>query len=241
MERRTEPVSEPRGAHRDVTAVALGAVVLVGLALLKPWGVPNPGATTEASPTPAGSAATETNALPSPQSEESLVAGFCLQPAGWRIFTTERFGDRDVRVWRSAEATADAVDAADAEIPRTPVASRSVATLGFCAPVSGPDRPPIEATVTLYRIDPGAPPSILAVGRVQPVARPSAMGSVFSPPLSKNLDMDGQSGWVSGVYVFRVGGWTPGAYVRWLGVTIDVLPGISPATPSADAAATAEH
>jgi hypothetical protein len=228
VERRTEPVSEPRAAHRDVTAVVLAVAVIVGLALLKPWGPPNSGGTAEPGMTLPTSAIAEATPSPTPMSEESLVAGFCLQPAGWRIFTTEHWSDRDVRVWRTALAFANAVDATDTRIPMTPVASRSVTTLGFCAPVSGPDRPPIEATVTVYRRDPGEPPTILAVRRVQPAARPSALGSVFSPPLSKNLGMDDEIGWVSGVYVFRVGAFTPGAYVRWLGVTVEILPGPRP-------------
>ena len=231
MERRSAPVSEPRGAHRDVAAVSLAVVLLLGVALVKPWGQPKPGGTIETGPSPSASVAVELTTSPTPITEESLVRGFCLQPSGWRIFTTEHWTDHDIRVWRSAEGTADAIDAADSRIPMTPVASRSVTTLGFCAPVSGPERPPRDATVALYRVDPGGQPRLLAARRVQPVERPSPLGTVFSPPLSKNVDVDEHNSWPSGVYVFRVGGERAG-YVRWVGATIDILAAPSPATPA---------
>jgi hypothetical protein len=225
MEPRTEPVRPPEDGHRPALTVVVVAVVLVTIAVIKPWPGPIPFALPAAAP--AGTPVAIPSTTPGPPSDDALVDAFCLQPSGWRIYAAERWSDRDVRSWRSADAIAGATGPSDPRIPVTPLASHWIMSLGYCAPISGVDRPPAEAAVTVFQVpDAGsAAPELLALQRLQPALRASALGAVFAPPSGPRGGKTGPaSGWQDGTYVFRIGGATRDNFVRWLGVRVEILP-----------------
>lgn len=227
MERRTGPVDPRGGGERPASVVVIAAAVLVVVALVKPWGLPAsvnlPGAAPQrspsASPTPAPTA--------TPVTADTLVAPFCFRPSGWRVFAAERWSDRDVRSWRSAETRANATGPGDPRIPVTPLASHWIMSLGYCAPVEGPERPGAAAAVTVYRILDGADAELLALRRLQPSLRASPLGAVYAPPASPGgtaPTVGPGSGWQDGTYIFRIGDSASDGQARWLGVRIEILP-----------------
>lgn len=231
MERRTGPLDPHRGGGRPALVVVIAAALLVAVALVKPWGLPvGLGLRVAAPPTAAPPGPTPT---PAPLTDDTLVAPFCLQPSGWRVFAAERWSDRDVRSWRSAETFAGASGPRDPRIPITPLASQWVMSLGYCSPVAGPERPPPGATVTVYRLlDVVNEPQVLPLRRLQPSQRASPLGVVYAPPTIWRSTAGGpafgpgsgpSSGWQSGTYIFQIGA-TNRPPVRWLGVRIELLP-----------------
>ena len=97
-------------------------------------------------------------------------------------------------------------------IPFNPVASDTVEAIGWCAPVTGPDRPPLTAEATLFRLVDGVA-SEVAVDRLEPAAR-DALGELWLP--------QGQAGgrrplWAPGRYVIRLAA-PSGGYERYLGI-----------------------
>jgi hypothetical protein len=190
-----------------------------------------------AAPVPAAQVRSSSTAPPSRAigargiTDEELVAPFCLSPSAWRVFATERWSNRGLRSWQAAAAATVASGPTDPTIPITTVSSQWIQTLGYCAPVDGPDRPPADSTVTLYRIPAGPPKDgrageLVATRRLQPVLRLSSLGADFAPPASSTeaTTSGPASGWQAGTYVFRIEGPAGSAFVRWLGVRVDVLP-----------------
>jgi hypothetical protein len=224
MERRTGPLDPgPRG-DRPASVVVIAAALLVAVALVKPWGspprleLPAPAARTVPSATPTPTPA------PTPVTADSLVAPFCFQPSGWRVFAAERWSDRDVRSWRSAETFAAATGPGDPRIPVTPLASQWVMTLGYCAPVAGPERPGAATSVTVFRLLGDGDAEVLSLERVQPLLRASPLGAVYAPPPMAGSTAGPGSGWQDGTYVFRFGTSAADPSARWLGVRIQILP-----------------
>ncbi|HEY0443461.1 MAG TPA: hypothetical protein VGC90_04480 [Candidatus Limnocylindrales bacterium] len=232
MERATAPVRTGGGERRAASLASIAVLALIAAAIVKPWGVP--GAPAPVVAARSASAVAEATAAPAPTqrgvTDEDLVAPFCLSPSGWRVFATERWSNRGLRSWQAADAASAASGPSDPTIPVTTVSSQWIQTLGYCAPVDGPDRPPPDSTVTLYRIPGGASgdvpsPQVVAAHRLQPVLRPSTLGADFAPPVSAPPATIGPaSGWHDGTYVFRIDGPAGSGFVRWLGVRLDVLP-----------------
>jgi hypothetical protein len=222
--------------------VALG--LLIGLAILKPWAAVVPagdggdpsGFGRRAAGTPSGTASAAPTA--SPDRERALVSSFCLEPSGWRLFASERWAGRAIRGWKSIEPATTADGPGDPGIPLVPQASRAVLTLGYCAPVDGPDRPPGPTVTTIYRqvTDPNVRPGAvgwetIAAPRLAPVGPASELGAVWGPPRATggagpSRAPDGLAGWGSGVYIFRIGNQIAGdaTFERWFGVVVEVLP-----------------
>ena len=220
MERRTAPVDPRGGGGRPASVVLIAAALLVAVAIVKPWGLP-------ARPVPV--AAPQPNPTPTPTAPpitaDTLVAPFCFEPSGWRVFAAERWSDRDVRSWRSAETLAGATGPRDPRIPVTPVASQWIMSLGYCAPVAGAERPPPGASVSVYRLGDEGDAQLLPLRRIQPPLRGSPLGAVFAPPASERPTAAGPaSGWQDGTYIFRIGDPGMDPLARWLGVRIDVVP-----------------
>jgi hypothetical protein len=211
-------------------------LALVAIAIAKPWGAPAPAPPNAAAQLPSASTAAPLRAVSDRETtDEELVAPFCLSPSGWRVFATERWSNRGLRSWQAADAATVASGPGDPTIPVTTVSSQWIQTLGYCAPVDGPDRPPADSTVTLYRIPSGSVTDtrageLVAAHRLQPVLRPSILGADFAPPASTGPTTFGPgSGWPAGTYVFRIDGPAGAGFVRWLGVRVDVLPQLSAA------------
>ena len=86
--------------------------------------------------------------------------------------------------------------------------------IGWCAPVTGPDRPPLTAEATLFRLVDGVAIEV-AVDRLEPAAR-DALGELWLP--------QAQAGgrrplWAPGRYVIRLAA-PSGGYERYLGMQV---------------------
>ena len=129
------------------------AVLLVTLAILKPWGSlgvpatapPRPIVTAEPVGSPAATATTP----------EGLAGPVCLGTGGWRIASLETWRTQDVRVWRALEPAVDAIGPLDQAIPVVPIIALEVQAMGFCAPAYGPDKPVGPANVAAWRVEDG--------------------------------------------------------------------------------------
>lgn len=214
-------------------------MLLVGVAILKPWSSVAPSAVPGERP---GSASRSTAGPPAtptlrPDLDRALVSSFCLEPTGWRLFATETFAEYQVRSWKSMVPAAEADGPGDARIPLIPEASRKVLTLGYCSPIQGPERPPEPTTTTMFRRidDPAAAGGVrwepITAPRVLPVDGVSRLGGVWGPPGNTNRFIDppagAATGWPSGTYVFRIASHgragDPG-FERWFGVVVEILP-----------------
>ena len=211
--------------------------MLVGLAIIKPWPTVIPGIGGAPSASASRQAGPDTpKATATPDIERALVSSFCLDPSGWRLFSSERWAGRRIRGWKVIEPASAADGPGDVRIPLVPEASRAVLTLGYCAPISGPDRPPGPTTTTIYRqvTDPAGSGGFgwetVVAPRIAPADTPSSLGGAWGPPGTTGRSADPSSGpangWPSGTYVFGIQG-AGGAgrtFERWFGVVVDVLP-----------------
>jgi hypothetical protein len=213
-----------RGRGPTIAAALVAAAFLVGL--VRPWDwlaggsprVPAPAALvaeegpTTASPQ-AGVAGVRASGRADGDAEPAAAAPTCAYPAAWRTATIQMWAGARARVWTAAEAVA-ATTVDDPSIPFNIVASDTVEAIGWCAPVTGPDRPPLAAVATLFRLEAGVA-SEVAVDRLEP-AVPDALGKLWLPP--------GQAGgrrplWAPGRYVIRLAA-PSGGYQRYLGIQV---------------------
>jgi hypothetical protein len=202
----------PVGLWLAVTVIALVTAVI------KPW----------ADEPPAGAAGPITTVVranrsgPTPiptvrlDSAGPLVALFCLDPESWRIATVERWRDQTIRVWRAIEPTAVASGPNDARIPVFPVVSEGVTELGWCAPVSGPDRPVGLATVEAWQRTAGRSVAIRTSG-TRATGVGLSFGGMYSPPGGVDDVV-----WPDGSYVFRFR--EPTGRERWFAVEVELRP-----------------
>lgn len=236
-----EPIPlPPRRDGPTASSVLAAIVVVLVVAIIKPWGV---GGVAEPQVEPIGPAparAPSVAARPTPDVARELVSALCLEPAGWRLYATERWSDWLVRSWKSIQPVTNADGPGDPRIPQFPEASRAVLTLGYCAPVTGAERPPGPTTTTIYRrTDPVATPrgdeawEVIDPARVQPIAGPTHLGGAWAPPdrPDRGAAASGPApGWASGEYVFRIAadGADEAAFTRWFGVIVEVAPVSAP-------------
>lgn len=150
----------------------------------------------------------------------------CAYPSSWRTASLQLWAGREARVWTAAEAVV-ATGPADPSIPFHPIASRQVEAVGWCAPVTGPDRPPAVAAGTLFRLLGGVATQV-AVRRLEPAAA-SALGELWAPVPAD----DGRPArWPDGRYVIRLA--TPdGGFVRYLGLEVGVVDRVAAPSPGA--------
>lgn len=216
-----------RGRGPTVAVALVAGAFLLGL--VRPWdwltggaaAVPAPPAmVTEAgpavpSPYP-GVAALPPSARAAGDPEPATAAPTCAYPTAWRTATIQMWAGVRARVWTAAEAVAAAgVD--DPSIPFNPVASNAVEAIGWCAPVSGPDRPPLTAEATLFRLMDGVATEI-AVDRMEPAAR-DALGELWLP----REEAGGRRPlWAPGRYVIRLAA-PSGGYERFLGMQVGLV------------------
>jgi hypothetical protein len=212
-----EPVTVTKAATKGSVlrlVWVVGALLL--LAFYKPWGT--------GSRTPPVSAylsveTPQVSPTPRPSTELDMVAGFCLEPSGWRVYSSERWGGQQVRSWTAMTPIGAAIGPTDPRIPVIPVVSQAVLAIGFCAPVSGSDKPPADATQRIFRVtaitiagEGITRAEALAPLRVEPESRPSYLGAAYAP-------LAGDS-WSDGVYVVHVEG---SGYSRWFGIQVETL------------------
>ncbi|HYO44673.1 MAG TPA: hypothetical protein VES19_15850 [Candidatus Limnocylindrales bacterium] len=156
-------------------------------------------------------------------STEPFQAPTCGYPTSWRTAAVSFWAGARARVWTAAEAVA-ATGPDDPSIPFHPIASDRVEAIGWCAPITGPDRPPLAAVGTLFRVRDGVA-SEVAVDRLEP-AEPDALGELWMPPAPT---VGRRPEWAPGHYVIRLA--VPsGSYARYLGLEVGVgdLPGAAP-------------
>ena len=201
-----------RGGER----VALVAVVLVLIAMVKPWG-PGPPA--------------ETPAPRQPQVAPTEPVSRGDHPCTgrrWLIQVDKRLADRKVRSWIPADEV-DASGPTDPTIAFVTVASPQVMALGYC-PALDDDAPP-GTRLTIYRL---GPPIELVLA--DPVPLPESAGPenvLFRPaatdraPTRSGATPAPQEGWESGRYVLRIDG--SNGYERWLGLEIRITEAQPPA------------
>ncbi len=215
-----------------VTALVVGAFLL---GLLRPWDLvvpPDAGrpVRSPASNGPGGSTVAvgpDGSPLPTPvlAPERALT---CAYPLTWRTATIESWTGRQARVWKASDVVS-AASPLDPAIPFEPIVAATVTAIGWCAPVQGPDRPPLALTATLYRIADGLA-TVVPHDRLEP-AEPDALGELWIP---KALGVGNRPTWPMGRYVIELRS-VSGAYLRYLGLELTdhvVRPGPSPA-PSA--------
>jgi hypothetical protein len=201
-------------------------VLAVAIAFVKPW-------ETEPAPSPTGGAVAEGRANASaavgtapsqvqtllPGSAGPLVAKFCLDPGSWRIATVERWRDQTIRVWRAIEPVDAASGPEDARIPIFPVVSEGITELGWCAPVTGPQRPVGHATIDAWRQTLSGWVAIRTTS-TRPTGIGSSFGGLYAPP--ENADSEAPELWPDGDYVFRYR--EPTGRERWFGVEVELRP-----------------
>ena len=218
MQGPTEPVTVP-GPNRTGTVRQLVwiLVMLIAVAILKPWGgapsSPLGAALPTVRPTPL------VTPTPRPTTEVDVVASFCREPSGWRVYSAERWAGQGVRAWTALDPVRFAEEASDSRIPIVPVVSQEVHAIGFCAPVSGAERPPPDATDRVYEVttvEVGGERVSRAVRmtptRIEPSGRASYLGASYVPSRG--------STWTSGVYVIHIEG---SEYSRWFGIRVEIV------------------
>lgn len=239
MDLRIAPVPlPPRQNGPTVSTVVAAIAVVLAVAIVKPWGEGGggPGLLIQATGSPPAAAPSRVPG-PTPDAARAIVSALCLEPTGWRLYATERWSDRNVRSWKSIEPVAAADGPGDPRVPFFPETSRTILTLGYCAPVTGPERPPGATTTTIYQrlADDVATPSgtpaweTISPQRVQPAVGSSPLGGAWGPPAIGKPGVTPAApaaGWASGSYVFRIatGGQGAAVYVRWFGVVVEVAP-----------------
>ena len=207
------------GGDRSPLIPIVALVVLVGIAALSsgpaaPGGTAVESSTNENAAEAIGAFSQAPSSAPDSRADAD-VATICLGPASWRTATIETWRDQTVRVWRAIDPVlAGGPD--DPAIPIVPAVGNSVAAIGFCAPVVGPDRPSGPVAIDAWRREPvtgdgpspvtgpvaavGANPIQLEIRPIVPAGSPSPFGALFGPP---EAEAAAGTGWPPGVVVFR--------------------------------------
>jgi hypothetical protein len=225
----TQPVIGDSGSATTAVNLAVGVVVLaLVLAIAKPWATidraqPRAEARVIADARSATTSAGETPA----DTDRAIVSEMCLEPSGWRLFAAERWPDRVARRWVHVVPLAGATGPADPRIPFIDEPSLAVLSVGYCAPVSGLERPPSSVSTTIYQLQRGGVPhdplawEVIRPPRVLPTLDESSLGAAWASPGSTTAST---TGWTDATIVLHIAAARPGAedYSRWFGTVIDV-------------------
>jgi hypothetical protein len=112
----------------------------------------------------------------------------------------------------------------DPAIPFEPVVASSVTAIGWCAPIDGPDRPPVALTASLFRIEDGLARPV-AYDRLEP-SLPDALGELWLP---RPQGVGRRPTWAMGRYVIELRT-ESGSYRRFLG--LELMDRVTRAGPS---------
>ena len=202
-------------------------VILLVLAIVKPWGsngVPpvSPAAADRAGTNPAS---VETTAQRTPAADavsaDAAVQSICFNPLSWRVATVERWRDQTIRVWRAIEPRAVATGPEDGRVPITPLVSEGVIELGWCAPVDGAVRLAGHAVVEVWHRTPtGAQPVTMTSQRPGPGTSP--YGALYGSPAAAVSAASVVTLWNDGTYVFHQR--APNGDDSWFGVDLERRP-----------------
>lgn len=166
-------------ADRLPAWLAIGFVLFVAVAVVKPWPTSAPPAA------PAGPRPTS-EAEPTPRPTDDPLAALrrnCEEPLGWRVYSIERWTDQALRIWRSVEPATAAAGPADPRIPVIPLGP-AVGLVGYCSPWDGPERPPPDSRVLAWRLPPAGSVDVpVAIDPVSAGPWPAnVLGALFGPP-----------------------------------------------------------
>jgi hypothetical protein len=225
----TQAVLPDSQGGASAMGLAVGVVVVaLAVAIVKPWAsadavrtAPETRVVTQSGPQ-VGPAV-----VPSTDADRAIASEMCLEPSSWRLFAAERWPDRVARRWVHVVPVAGASGPADPRIPLISEPSLAVMSVGYCAPVSGPERPPSAVSTTIYRLRHGSAADdplawdVIRPPRVLPTLDESSLGGAWASPGSTAASA---TGWADATIVLRIAAARPGAedYTRWFGAVIDV-------------------
>ena len=226
---RPSPLPGPAGP--DLRPIVGLILVLVALAIAKPWAPPEPSEAGGASASRASVARPTPSVAPSPTASPAPpdpTAAFCIGPTSWLVFDVDRWRDITIRSWRAftpaRERPADL-----AELPAVPVPAEAVLGLGYCAPSQGDDPPPPAATLAIWELPPDGSLRPIVLPRPLLPTTPTANGIVLGPPAGPGGPPPSGATWPSGRYLFAlrdpVSDWS-----RWWVVQVSILP-VEPSVP----------
>jgi hypothetical protein len=204
-----------RGRGPGLVAALVAGAFVIGL--VRPWDWVDGGPRDTAGPNPDAGAVGEAPAASAAPVDGGPAGSYqsptCAYPSSWRTASLRRWGGREARVWAAAEASS-ASGPADPAILFHAIPSEVVDAIGWCAPVTGPERPPPAAAGTLFLIRDGVADEV-AVDRLEP-ASANALGQLWAPLPGED---ERRRPWQPGRYVIRLA--TPsGSYVRYLGLDV---------------------
>ena len=207
-EARVEIGHEP---GRRADRIVIVGLVLVLIAIVKPWGATKPAE-------PASRPLPTTEATAEPTSTVPLADLPCVG-GRWSIEADERWVGTVLRTW----VLTDPIDVdlpSDSRITFVTVAAQQVISLGYCASF-GDDAGP-ATQVTFFRLDP-APVVVPTTPFHMPPEAEAAANLLFRPDGAAVPGASGMSTmtWPAGRYVIRVDG--PGGYRRMLGVDVRLV------------------
>ena len=149
----------------------------------------------------------------------------------------EAWHDQQVRVWR-AVTPGPATGPDDPLMPEILVSGSALPALGWCAPVTGPERPAGPAVIDWWLVEDGRAPIRLAPPRLLPLGPASAFGAIYAPPVPSCGEVSTSCSLEpSGDLAGRT--WRPGRYVlryhdivarvdRWLAIQIEIVRPVGP-------------
>ena len=186
---------------------------LLGLAMVKPWGAPEP---------PPERPATQAvaRATPVPRPPESPIGSICHESSSWRVATEGSFVGSQIREWGFVVPVA-ADSPSDPLIPFVVFSFTRLRALGYCAPAD-PERS-LDLHVVVFRLDDSGASTTVAVEREARTPMWSAAG-LFSIAASAGAGSPASSGpepaasWPPGRYVFALHGRDFGEI--WFGAAI---------------------
>ena len=175
------------------------AVLILVVAVVKPWGSTTIRTPIRATPVHRVEAASPTHAAPTvnPFAAGPVIASICLDPPSWRIATTERWRDQTIRVWRAMVPRAIATGPEDSRVPITSLVSEGVIELGWCAPVLGNVRISGDAAVEVWRRTADGASRITMTSQ-RPGPGTSPYGALYGSPAAPLAAL-----WNDGTYVFH--------------------------------------
>jgi len=193
-------------AGRGLPVAVLLVIVVLGVAVLKPWVPSAPGiqtvesATASTGPriaTPATAPTPSSTPVPAPPRD----AARCHNRAAWRLVVVERGPRREQRTWFAMKTLASASGPTDAAIPFRRTVSDDAVAIGFCAPDvdAGLDSSGgiLRASgARIWRIRDGAATEVTGLQRIGSPAY--GFAELYRPSRA------GERVWTSAGYVFAV-------------------------------------
>lgn len=175
------------------------AAALLAILIIKPWGGDTGGSGIRSTPS-SPPVPTPPRTSERPQSSNEVVAAECQAPSGWRVFTIERWHEETMRIWWAVTPVVT-TEPTDPRIPVLSIVATDVPALGYCAPLFGPDRPPADAVVRMWRVDSSGSLSEIRAPRLQPPFDTPLL-ALYAPPSPAGASPDPTGTWSTGRYLF---------------------------------------